>query len=529
MADAPLDYAPIPMVSAPGVQRDGTRFSTPTYTEFQWTRSYQKLPRKMGGYRQQVRGVDGIIRQFNAQAVNGYTFIHAGAQNVLQRYTVNNENGNVSLLTDRTPSGFMASDDNGWQFSAMYDTASSANLLFAHAVPNIPLLTTTENRKVYWGDITGTAPLQEVPGIEVSGGVVALVNYLVVYGNDGVVRWSVPGEPLNFFDVPGGSGDARPTATKIVRGLPLRGSGGPAALLWSLDSLVVMQWVGGAAVFTFDTITASGSILSSNGIIENNGIYYWATTNGFSMFNGVLRDLPNTYNKQWFLKNLNWSQRQKVFAFKIPRWSEIWWCFPYGDADECTRAVIYNYAENVWYDTILPPDRRSAGQYAQIYEYPIMACAGSRNETTGRVSSNTWQMEVGTDLVRSPPGSPVGTPPTVTAIPAWFETHEFNYIKGSDQPGLNRQISVTLAEPDFEQVGDLTFSVHTRSNARAASVDRASVTITEEAQTPQEQTVKPRVTGRLMSFRIDSNVRGGDFVCGTPLIHIKPSDGRVES
>lgn len=527
MAETP--YAPIPMVSAPGVQRDGTRFSAPTYNEFQWVRTYQGLPRKMGGYRQQIRGVDGIIRQFNAQSLDGYTFIHAGAQDVLQRYTVNNDTGATSLLTDRTPAGFQASDENGWQFSAMYDTASSANLLFAHAVPNIPLLTTTANRPVYWGLIDDTAPLQAIPNVSVSGGVVALVNYLVVYGNDGIVRWSVPGEPLDFTDTAGGAGDARPTATKIVRGLPLRGSGGPAALLWSLDSLVVMQWVGGAQVFDFDTITASGSILSSNGIIENNGIYYWATTNGFSMFNGVLRDLPNTYNKQWFLKNLNWSQRQKVFAFKVPRWTEIWWCFPYGDAEECTRAVIYNYGENVWYDTILPPDRRSAGQYAQIYEYPIMACAGNRNETTGRVSSNTWQMEVGSDIVRSPPGSPIGTPPVVSAIPSWYETHEFNYLRAKDAPGVNRQMSVTLMEPDFDQAGDLTFSVLTRMNARAQLVDRVSITIPEVASTPQEQTIKPRVTGRLMRFRIESNVAGGDFVCGTPLVHIAPSDGRVES
>lgn len=519
------DYVPVPMMSDAGVQRDGTQFSSTTYREFQWCRSYQGLPRKMGGYRQQVRGVDGIIRQFSALSYNGYTYIHAGAQDVLQRYTVNNDTGAVSFLTDRTPAGFIASEQNGWQFSAMYDTASTANLVFAHAVPNIPLLTTTENRKIYWGHAEATTPFVEIAGIQVSGGIVALVNYLVAYGNDGELRWSVPGNPTDFFG--SGSGDARPTATKIVRGLPLRGSGGPSALLWSLDSLVVMQWVGGATVFNFDTITASGSVLSSNGIIENNGIYYWATTNGFSMFNGVLRDLPNTYNKQWFLKNLNWAERQKVFAFKIPRWSEIWWCFPYGDATECTRAVIYNYAENVWYDTILPPDRRSAGQYAQVYEYPIMACAGSA-DSGGVVTSNTWQMETGTDLVRSPPGSPSGTPPVTTAIPSWFITKEFSFLNGK-QGGASRQMSVDRIEPDFEQSGDLTITVQTRMNARAAEVDRATITFSDTADAGQEQTIKPRVTGRLTRFKVESNVTGGDYVLGTTMLHIAPSDGRVES
>ncbi len=522
-----VEYTPVRLQSKPGVMRDGTVFAAETYIEFQWTRTYQTLPRKMGGYRQQVRGVDGVIRQFNAQALNGFTFIHAGAQNVLQRYTVNNDTGAVSLLTDRTPAGFIESPENGWQFSNMYDTASSANLLFANAVPNIPQLTSTVERPIYWGLIQDVTPLEPIPDIQVSGGIVALVNYLVAYGNDGIVRWSVPGEPLNFNDTVKGSGSARPCATKIVRGLPLRGSGGPAALLWSLDSLVVMQWVGGAQVFTFDTITTSGSILSSNGVIENNGIYYWATTTGFSMFNGVLRDLPNQYNKQWFLKNLNWSQRQKVFAFKNPRWTEIWWCFPYGDADECTRAVIYNYGENVWYDTILPPDRRSAGQYAQVYEYPIMACAGNTDVTTGRTTSNTWQMEVGTDLVRAPPGSPLGTAPVVTAIPAWFVTNEFNYLKG--KPGVSRQMSVDRIEPDFEQSGDLTLTIQTRMNTRARVVDRATLTFSDVAVDGQEETIKPRVTGRLVRFKVESNVTGGDFVLGETYVHTAPSDGRVES
>ena len=521
------EYTPVPLKSKPGVMRDGTQFAAETYLEYQWVRSYQGLPRKMGGYRQQVRGVDGVIRQFNAQTLDGYTYIHAGAQTVLQRYTVNNDTGAVSLLTDRSPAGFIPSDENGWQFTNMFDTASSANLIFASAVPNISQLTSTTERPIYYGLVQDVNPLVAIPSIQVSGGVVALVNYLVAYGNDGVVRWSVPGVPLDFTNTVGGAGSARPCATKIVRGLPLRGSGGPAALLWSLDSLVVMQWVGGAAVFSFDTITASGSVLSSNGIIENNGIYYWATTNGFSMFNGVLRDLPNEFNKQWFLKNLNWSQRQKVFAFKIPKWTEIWWCFPLGDAEECTHAVIYNYGENVWYDTLLPPGRRSAGQYAQIYEYPIMACAGNSAVTTGAVTSNTWQMEVGTDLVRAPPGSPIGTAPVVTAIPAWFVTNEFNYLKG--KPGASRQMSVDRIEPDFEQSGPLTLTVQTRMNTRAPVVDRATVTFQDTATDAQEQTIKPRVTGRLMRFKIESNVTGGDFVLGETYAHIAPSDGRVES
>ncbi|MFZ5784023.1 MAG: hypothetical protein ACOY4R_27815 [Pseudomonadota bacterium] len=521
MAD---EYKPFLMLSQPGVTRDGTVLARNTYTEFQWCRSYQGRPRKMGGYRQLVRGVDGIIRAFGTQSINGFTYVHAGAQDVLMRFTIDNETGLSSSLVDRTPVGFDASDMNGWQFTTMYDTAGTANLIIAHAVPNIPSLTTTEERPVYYGDLTDTAALTAISSSNTSGGCVAIINYLIVYGNDGVVKWSVPGNPTDLTG--SGSGDARPTANKIVRGLPLRGRGGPAALLWSLDSLVVMQWTGGAEVFDFDTITTNGSILSSNGVIEHNGIYYWATTNGFSAFNGVMRDLPNTFNGQWFLSNLNWSQRQKVFAYKVPRWNEIWWCFPFGSATECSHAVIYNYAENVWYDTELPRDMRSAGQYAQIFEYPIMSCTGNPERAPGDpILSNVWQMEYGFDRV-------AGTPAVPSAIPAWFKTHEFSLVEpqGLGQSGQNRSLSVNIAEPDFDQVGNLSLTVETRANARQRTPTvYAPITIPADDYTPGEQLTKLKITGRLMSFKVESNTQGGNFVAGSPLVHLGPGDGRMQS
>ena len=101
--------------------------------------------------------------------------------------------------------------------------------------------------------------------------------------------------------------------------------------------------------------------MSSQCVIEYDGIYYWCGVDRFLMFNGVVREVPNSLNLNWFYDNLNFNQRQKVFAVKVPRWGEIWWCYPRGNATECTHAVIYNVRENTWYDCELPNDGRSAG------------------------------------------------------------------------------------------------------------------------------------------------------------------------
>jgi len=512
-------YEPIKLISEPGIQRDGTRLSQSQYLDGTWTRFYQGLPRKMLGYREQVRTLNGIVRALDVQSYDGFSYVHAGQQDVLQRYTINIDNGFSSTLVDRTPVGFAGNPANNWQFSIMYDTANDANLLFAHAAPNIEDISSTTIRPIYYGEVRDVARLLELtptaPGdiAQMSGGVVAIWPYLVRYGQDGFVGWGVPGQPLTTSGT--GSGTARPSGTKIVRGLPLRGTSGPACLLWSLDALVRMQFVGGTAVFLFDSISTTSAILSSNSVIEHLGIYYWATVSGFAMFNGVMRELPNEDNAQFFLDNLNFRYRQKVFAMKIPRWNEIWWCFPKGDSTECNHAIIYKIDKGFWYDTPLPATMRSAGIYEQIYHYPIMASTTLNDDTMGY---STWQHEFGLDEVSGPSA-------TALAIRANITTNEKTLIVSPQGAGVDRNMSFSELEPDFNQIGDLNVTILSRQNARA--IPRSTVTkVIPAIPTPQEEMTEFKHSGRLNAFKIESNQLGGYFEWGTPLVHTVPGDGR---
>ena len=214
----------------------------------------------------------------------------------------------------------------------------------------------------------------------VSGGFVVLYPYVMAYGSAGLVAWSSPSDPTNWTAFSGG-GAANVTGQKIVYGLPTRGgaANSPSGLLWSLDSLIRVSYVAGTTIFSFDTISDESSILSSQGVVEYDGIYYWVGIDRFLMYNGVVKEIPNPLNLNFFFDNLNFAQRQKVFAFKVPRWGEIWWCFPFGNATECNYAVIYNVRENTWYDTLLPNNGRSAGEYSRGYQYPLMTGVTSIN------------------------------------------------------------------------------------------------------------------------------------------------------
>ena len=213
--------------------------------------------------------------------------------------------------------------------------------------------------------------------ISVSGGVVALNPYVFVYGNAGLIQNCSAGNAQDWV-----SADANATnvaTSKIVQGLPVRGgSNAPSGLFWSLDSLIRVSFIGGvgtpAQYWRYDTISGQSSILSSQSAIEYDGIYYWCGVDRFLLYNGTVREIPNTFNQNYFFDNLNYSQRQKVWVTKVPRFGEIWWFYPRGNATECTDAVIYNVREDVWYDAgVALGARRSAGYFSQVFHYPVEA------------------------------------------------------------------------------------------------------------------------------------------------------------
>jgi len=207
--------------------------------------------------------------------------------------------------------------------------------------------------------------------------VVTLHPYVFVYGNDGLISNCSAGNVNDWV-----SADANEVSVatgKIVQGLPVRGgSNAPSGLFWSLDSLIRVSYIGGAGTplqyWRYDLISSQSSILSGQSVIEYDGVYYWCGVDRFLLYNGVVKEIPNSFNQNYFFDNLNYAQREKIWVTKIPRFGEIWWFYPSGTATECNNAVIYNVRENVWYDAGFALGAyRSAGYFSQVFHYPIAA------------------------------------------------------------------------------------------------------------------------------------------------------------
>ena len=577
--------------SLPGIKRDGTKFEGDQYVDGQWVRFQRALPRKIGGYRSINKFLRGVVRTLHEYTQDSLTYIHGGSANLLERFYIDGS-FNTSVISNRTPTTLVANSNNMWQFDV--DTALGGGLqLVAQVAPNLNCICNSTGGQIFTGDEFGTGALVEVTSLpavySATGGIVALHPYTVVFGNDGFVMWSVPGDPTDYTG--SGAGNAYVTGQKLIRGMPLRGGPGnsPSGLLWSADSLIRMSYIGGTAVFQFDTLSAQSSILSAQSVIEYDGIFYWIGSDRFLSFNGVVREVPNQLNLNFFFDNLNYAQRQKVFAYKVPRFGEIWWCFPKDDSLEPNHAVIFNVRENTWYDTPLPNGGRGAGLFPAVFPKPLLSgitpqdaqvtaavavvagsgyAVGNVLTVVGGDYSINAELTVATvngtggiltvsisnaGSYNETPANPVsvtggaGTLATFTLTfvnPYKFWVHEtgtdevdgltvnpiLSYFETADlslpvMSQTNKALQVLMMEPDFVQSGPLTVQAMGRANARGPEVNGEVKVIVETPQTPQEQVVYFKEQRRELRFRFSSDCVGGDYQAGLILAHVQPGDG----
>jgi len=434
-------------------------------------------------------------------SVNG--FVVAVTLTTLTASTTNMTGGSAALVS---------SVYNKWMFQYMYSSSTTDNSIIAHVAPNGQCVCNDTGGQIFIGDVLTTAPLTEIllpSGANATGGIVSLHPYLFYYGTAGIVGWSVPGSPTDLSG--SGSGIARVWGQKIVKGMPLRAGSGsaPAGLFWAYDAVIRATFSGGTTVFQFDVIATDTSIMSEDCVVDYDGVFFWAGVDRFLMFNGVVRDVPNTLNQNWFFNNLNESQRSKVFAFKMPYYGEIWWCYPRDDATECTHAVIYNVREQTWYDTALPTSGRSAGGFNNAFASPLLVDAVPA--TSGY---RVWIHEQGTDEIDGTTSAPVQS---------YFETADLSsLVQGNDA-----RLRITTIEPDFIQSGPMSVQVTGRANARAPEVLSQQWIFEETATQPYEQIVMMKEMRRELRVRFESNAVGGNYQMGQIIGHIDSGDRTV--
>jgi hypothetical protein len=286
-----------------------------------------------------------------------------------------------------------------WQFDLQYSPAGGSLQVLAHPGRNLANIDNAIQTQVLTGGLLPDAlnewnfyGLADTGGqnptyrpIVVDGGVCVLYPYTFVYGSDGFiannnVETNTTLTTYNQQTITDWNG---PTAnqvnmasSKIVKGIPVRGgTNSPSGMFWATDSLIRVSFTGQDPLYwRYDIISSQISTISSSCFVEMDGIFYWMGVDRFYLYNGAVSVLPNDKNVNWLFDNLNFVQRQKVWATKVPRYNEIWFFYPRGSATECTDAIIYNVKDKIWYDAgSAPGARRSCGYTTEVFPTPIWA------------------------------------------------------------------------------------------------------------------------------------------------------------
>jgi len=352
---------------------------------------------------------------------------------------------------------FTANPDLLWQFDFQYSPLGGALNLVMHPGLNLSNIDNGVNTQVYLGstipnsgnqwvftglaDTAGTSPTYQP--IAVDGGVCTLHPFLFVYGSNGYIAnnnvSSVYGsQTLNDWNGPLAN-QVNMASGKIVFGLPVRGgTSSPSGLFWATDSLIRVSFVNnGSTYWQYDIVSSQTSIMSSRSVVEMDGLYYWMGVDRFYVYNGMVQVLPNDKNVNWLFNNLNYQQRQYVWATKVPRYNEIWFFYPRGTETECTDAIIYNVKDKIWYDAGQAEGaRRSSGYTTEIFPTPIWA---SWDYNT------SYSIEY--DVVATPSGM---TAPTIYQI----------YGPGNITPTFSPGSYLTLSQIAFDPIYQIASSIY---------------------------------------------------------------------
>ena len=377
-----------------------------------------------------------------------------------------------------------------WQFDLQYSPSGEELKVLAHPGLNLLNIDNGVPSQVLYGNVTEDAPgiwnfygLADTTGqnptyrpISVSGGVCVLYPYIFVYGDSGYIANNHVESSYGTQTLTDWNGatanQVNMSSSKIVKGVPVRGgTNSPSGLFWATDSLIRVSFTGSAPLYwRYDIISSQISIMSSSAVVEMDGVYYWLGVDRFYQYNGVVSVLSNDKNINWLLDNMNFEQRQKVWATKVPRYNEIWFFYPRGSATEVTDAIIYNVKDKLWYDAgSADGAQRSCGWTTEIFPTPIWASwnynvSYSQPFTTitnpgSEPAPTSSQVYIDGDVTTTfPPGSylTLSQSTTATVYKVANSEHIFNILVPS--PGVTR---ITLTEPlvPYPAIGSTVYGI----------------------------------------------------------------------
>lgn len=553
-----------PITYKPGILRDGSFFQGNYCTNGQWVRFFRGQPQNIGGMVNYVIYIQTAPEMLPPSSTPTAALIYydgTGNKHILIGVSLNNVNDKYNVI-DATY------NNSGGQTLTYFKKFTNPTNTLTQFVVVISIINAIPTQMILclgmknYTDINSSEAISTIlakestdgffqvnfPDFvlqEATGGMLYVGNRLFYYGNNGLVRWSSIAQkksneetrlqkPFLFFK---DKYSINISTDKVIYGAEWRGGANlPTIIFWTLSSIVIITNSNNQAISDPDDLSFSKkvlsryiSILSSNSVVEYDGIFYWPGTQRFFIFNGVVLPLENNFNRQTFFDTLDMSKRQRVFGVKNVTRDEIWWFYPEKGKEAnvgCTRAVIYNVVDNTWYDTAI---ERAAG-YFDNTGGNMYTVGKNLSPYEGDTNSYVWQHEVGNDQVNL--YKEVNQ--QKKAIPSFFTTPIISYATYNqlNQPaGIDSTIKIMRIQPSIITTNQVNMTITINSYEYPASKVLKS---NEIALTKEEEGIRviiPNINverqGGNINFTFKSDGLGSGYQMGTTFIVAKIGDNRI--
>jgi hypothetical protein len=509
-------------VSKLGITLDSTAYSAGTYISGENIRFDNLGIRKIGGWEKLFDGDSDIIRGMYITNFQTYLRIFLFKNTQILQVDIVPQTNTIISVVNRTPPGWIIPGPNDpdytfsvdqWTLYSSTPVLSVQSQLFFVPLQNSRDLGTLTESVVYYGDVNSSAPFQELidsttsSPVTTSGGLMVFESYLMVYGNEGIMKWSNFNDPTTWTE----TAFLPISATKLVAAKKNLNT----ILVWSLSQLLQVNFEPGNGTippsFTYSVRCPSITIMSAQSIVQaNNNLFYWIGMNTFYVYSGQLNFLKNDFNKNYFFKNVNRNEAGKIFGIYIENFNEIWWSFPEKESTECNKINLLNLEMGTWNINTIG---RSCGQVTSLLKTPLLASSQPSILDSSRFP--IYAHETGWDIVEDNQTFP---------LTASFQTHMSALFDENNE--ANYMTRVRRIEFDMDLEGDVTVEILNYPYPKGQPILMGTYTYDNSmGMLPVD------IQARYLSIKVTSNTLGGYFQTGKHMINfqygnVRPSVGQ---
>ncbi len=317
---------------------------------------------------------------------------------------------------------------------------------------------------------------------------------LGINGNPMQIAWPDQSDITNWTTLPTNTANAGRSfqgGTTFVAGIPVANG---VSLFWSNRSVFQASYTGDNEVYNTPLVSDLCGLIGPQASTTSGGVAYWMSDHDFWTWNGTVLPMDSGDIRDYVFQNINTSQQSKCFARSNRAKKEIWFYYPSASSNEIDRYVIAHL------------------------DQPGAWSIGTIDRTCGH-DSDLFTQPYGTNAAGALFIEESGKNADGAAIDSFVEFAPVDVSSG------DRNLDVFGFIPDFSNlVGNAALTVLVKQYPQDTAQAAGPFLIADNDTTPL---LDFRADGKMVGYRLRSNVLNGDYRFGVARANVQPSGARL--